>query len=214
MKNNKVKHIGILGGTFDPIHFGHIRPALQVKQALNLDKIWLMPNHIPPHKVRQITTTEHRLNMVKLVCDEYADFELCDVEVRRDTPSYTVTTLKQLTQSYPNTQFTFLMGMDSLLSLTKWFQWQQLFDLCDIAITHRPGYQVPTTCEIAPIYLKHLSPTVAAQKLGVGRIFDIEVQPQDISSTELRNTVASNKLSNIKLPGSIINYIYQNKLYR
>ncbi|MBM7070487.1 nicotinate-nucleotide adenylyltransferase [Shewanella sp. 202IG2-18] len=214
MKNSEIKRIGILGGTFDPIHFGHIRPALQVKQALNLDKIWLMPNHIPPHKNREITTIEHRLNMVKLVCDEYADFELCEIEVKRDTPSYTVTTLKALTQSYPNTQFTFLMGMDSLLSLTKWFQWQQLFDLCDIAITHRPGYQVPTTCEIAPIYQKHLSSTSSILEVGIGRIFDIDVELQDISSTHIRKDFNDQRVNDSMIPQSISAYIKENQLYR
>ena len=208
-----MKRTGILGGTFDPIHFGHIRPALEVKQALKLDKIWLMPNHIPPHKNRDITATEHRLKMVKLVCDEYDEFELCDIEVKRDTPSYTVTTLQELTYLYPEIQFTFLMGMDSLLSLNKWYQWQKLFELCDIAVSHRPGYQVPATCEMAPIYQTHVKPVNEALLTAKGRIFDIEIQPQDISSTGIRQGITLKRLDSLVMPDSVTEYIAGNGLY-
>ena len=208
-----MKRIGILGGTFDPIHYGHIRPALEVKQALKLDKIWLMPNHIPPHKHRAVTSSEHRLNMVKLVCDEYPDFELCDIEIQRDTPSYTVTTLQALAQRYPDIQFTFLMGMDSLLSLTKWYQWQKLFQHCDIAVSHRPGYQMPSSCEMAAIYQQHLASVDQATQAQNGRIFDIEIQPQDISSTDIRQAMNSKQSNNVVMLDSVAAYIDQHELY-
>ena len=208
-----MKRIGILGGTFDPIHYGHIRPALEVKQALKLDKIWLMPNHIPPHKHRAVTSSEHRLNMVKLVCDEYSDFELCDIEIQRDTPSYTVTTLQALAQRYPDIHFTFLMGMDSLLSLTKWYQWQKLFQHCDIAVSHRPGYQMPSRCEVAAIYQQHLANVDQATQARKGRIFDIEIQPQNISSTDIRQAMNSKQSNNVVMLDSVAAYIDQHELY-
>ncbi len=208
-----MKRVGILGGTFDPIHFGHIRPALEVKQVLKLDKVWLTPNHIPPHKNGTVTAAGHRLNMVRLVCDEYDDFEPCDIEINRDTPSYTVTTLETLTQLYPDTRFTFLMGMDSLLSLNKWHQWQKLFELCDIAVTHRPEYQVPSGCEMAAIYEKRLTASDNADRAENGRIFDIEVQPQPISSTAIRQTINSKQLSGLFMPDVVVQYICAHQLY-
>lgn len=208
-----MKRIGILGGTFDPIHFGHIRPALAVKRVLELEKVWLMPNHIPPHKNNNVTATEHRLNMVKLVCDEYEEFELCDIEIKRDKPSYTVTTLEKLTTRFSGVQFTFLMGMDSLLSLNKWYQWQRLFDLCDIAVSHRPGYQVPSGCNMAPVYRKHLTSSDQVNKASHGRIFDIEIEPQPISSTNIRHLLNSKQLDHLSMPEAVIDYIYRHQLY-
>jgi len=140
--------IGILGGTFDPIHLGHINPALDVKQQLHLDQIWLMPNHIPPHKNTTVVSTHHRLEMVKLVCQQYPEFKLCDIEINRDTPSYSVTTLTLLTQQYPDDEFFFIMGMDSFVQLPLWYQWQSLFNLCHIALCQRPGWAMDTNSEM------------------------------------------------------------------
>ncbi|WP_133405911.1 nicotinate-nucleotide adenylyltransferase [Parashewanella tropica] len=204
--------IGILGGTFDPIHYGHIRPALEVREKLGLDKIWLMPNHIPPHKQGTHTTSQHRLNMVNLVCQDHIEFELCDIELQRETPSYTVKTLEELTEQYPEHQFTFIMGMDSLLSLEKWYQWQRLFDLCNIAVTHRPDYQLNPTFIVKEWYKARL--TNKDKAIGnIGHIFDIPVTPQPISSTQLREQLEEPKSTIPFLPNSIANYIKNNRLY-
>lgn len=207
-----MKRIGILGGTFDPIHFGHIKPALQIKHSLKLDKIWLMPNHIPPHKTHSVTATEHRINMVKLICEEYEEFELCDIEIQRNTPSYTVTTLEELKQKHPSFQYTFLMGMDSLLSLNKWYQWQKLFTLCDIAVSHRPGYQVPANCEMADLYKDRIATQTDSKRASSGRIFDIEIEPQNVSSTQIRGNLLS-AINRKSLPDSIAYYINKYRLY-
>ncbi|MGB0893286.1 MAG: nicotinate (nicotinamide) nucleotide adenylyltransferase [Parashewanella sp.] len=204
--------IGILGGTFDPIHFGHIRPALEVKQALNLDKVWLMPNHIPPHK-QGISAVKHRLTMVKQVCDKYHEFELCDIEVSRDTPSYSANTLDELTKRYPTYHFVFIMGTDSLLSLPTWYQYQKLFDLCDIAVTRRPDYSA-TTCD--ELQTRYALPEQFSHARN-GRIFHINVTPQPFSSTEVRQNMSesvskNNLISSALLPETEA-YIKQFELY-
>ncbi|MBE8168295.1 MAG: nicotinate-nucleotide adenylyltransferase [Shewanella sp.] len=206
--------IGILGGTFDPIHYGHILPALEVLSALKLDKVWLIPNHIPPHKNTVQTSTQHRINMVQLVCEQYDEFELCDIEINRETPSYTVTTLQELNDKYPQHQFTFIMGTDSLLSLDKWYQWQKLFELCDIAVMRRPDYPNENISDLSFLDNRIFSHCDESIKNKNGRLFDIEVIPQKISSTEIRHVMAEQAYVEIMTPSCIQNYIKSNKLYR
>ncbi|WP_394388571.1 nicotinate-nucleotide adenylyltransferase [Shewanella woodyi] len=206
--------IGILGGTFDPIHFGHIRPAQEVKQALNLDKVWLMPNHIPPHKTSTSVSTEQRLEMTQLVCDEYSEFELCAIEAKREAPSYLVTTLKQITNSHPNDEFFFIMGMDSLLSLDTWFEWQSLFGLCHIVVCQRPGWSLSPDSSIFSQYQSRVcSPNKITGKQP-GLIIPIPVKPQAISSTHIREQLSQRITPTDTLPDKIIQYIEDKNLYR
>lgn len=208
--------IGILGGTFDPIHLGHINPALEVKQQLNLDQIWLMPNHIPPHKKTTVVSSHHRLEMVKLVCLQYPEFELCDIEIKRDTPSYSVTTLSLLTELYPDEEFFFIMGMDSFVQLPLWYQWKSLFNLCHIALCQRPGWTIDTHSEMTKELLFRQANTdylTSNSHSKHGRIFCINSQLVDISSTEVRQRLAQNIDISTALPQTTIDYIRQHQLY-
>jgi nicotinate-nucleotide adenylyltransferase len=211
--------IGILGGTFDPIHFGHIRPALEVKAKLKLDSIWLMPNHIPPHKQATNTSTAHRLAMVSRVCDIYPELVLCDIEIRRDTPSYTVTSLEALTQAYPQHEFYFIMGMDSFMQLESWYRWQDLFNLCHIVVCQRPGWTLDDESNMAKL-LGQLSKTwpLIEKNTGLiqhktGHIFPVEIAEQDVSSTDIRDKIRRGDDLTQLLPASIIAYIKDNNLY-
>lgn len=213
--------IGILGGTFDPIHFGHIKPALEIKQQLLLDQVWLMPNHIPPHKAGTKITTEHRLKMVQDVCQQYDQLQLCDIEIKRDTPSYTVVTLQQLKQAYPQASFYFIMGMDSFIDLPKWHSWQQLFELCHIVLCPRPGWTLDPNSPMQQVFSKRA--TTITQSLDnrnnisentYGDIISVDICLQNISSTEIRQKLQSNQDISQLLAPCTINYIQQHHLYR
>ena len=206
--------IGILGGTFDPIHFGHIRPALEVKQQLALDEVWLMPNHIPPHKQKTHVSTEDRLAMAQLICDELPGFKVCDIEAKRQTPSYTAKTLSQLNQLFPEYEFYFIMGMDSFLSLNKWYQWQQLFSLCHIAVCKRPGWQLTDQEPIQALLKHHLHNSDKPSTAGTGEIFLLDVAQQDISSTAIRQQLQQGNIPTTTMPKSIQEYIQQHQLYQ
>lgn len=206
-------HIGILGGTFDPIHFGHIRPAVEVKAALGLDEIWLMPNHIPPHKRTTTTSTQDRLAMVKLVCDELDGFRVCDIEATRESPSYTVTTLTALHSIYPEHHFAFMMGMDSFVSLPSWYQWQRLLDLADIIVSHRPSFAWPTDGIMADILQTRLAPASAIRQASCGRVFSVDISPQDYSSTQVRQQLLQRQQVENALPSTVMTYIQQHGLY-
>ena len=209
--------IGILGGTFDPIHLGHINPALDVKKQLNLDQVWLMPNHIPPHKNTTVVSSHHRLEMVKLVCQQYPQFKLCDIEINRNTPSYSVTTLTLLAQQYPDDEFFFIMGMDSFIQLPLWHQWQSLFSLCHIALCQRPGWTMDTHSEMnKQLVLRQVTPDYlgSANHTKYGKIFCINSTLTDISSSEIRKMLAKGVDTNSVLTPATIDYINQHKLYR
>ncbi|WP_144213150.1 nicotinate-nucleotide adenylyltransferase [Shewanella donghaensis] len=197
--------IGILGGTFDPIHYGHIKPAIEVKQQLGLDQIWLMPNHIPPHKESTRVSSKHRLAMATMVCQQYADFDVCDIEVNRDTPSYTAKTLELLTERYPEHQFYFIMGTDSFLQLASWHQWQKLFELCHLVICRRPGWSANRDHPMMQLLIKNqldFSKRVIEGKteFKTGQIFPVDVTEQDISSTEIRQQLTPTAKSTVNFP--------------
>ncbi|WP_394147605.1 nicotinate-nucleotide adenylyltransferase [Shewanella atlantica] len=206
--------IGILGGTFDPIHFGHIRPALEIRRQLKLDKVWLMPNHIPPHKSSTCVSTAQRLEMVQLICDQYDEFELCDIEARRDSPSYLVTTLNQLRDSHPNDEFYFIVGMDSLMSLPSWYKWRSLFELCHIVVAQRHGWDLTKNSEVYVEYQRRLSPAASIPHQASGLIIPIEITPQPYSSTEIRQQLSDDVFPEDALPKQIIEFIQVNRLYR
>ena len=211
--------IGILGGTFDPIHYGHIKPLLEVQAALGLDEVWLMPNHIPPHKADTNTSTVHRLAMAQRVCQQYPQLKLCDIEAKRDQPSYSVETLKQLRQTHGQDQLVFIMGMDSFVGLPTWYRWQELFDLCHIAVCQRPGWTLCGDSEMAALLSARRAGKAELDKAvdtgrTAGLIFPITITPQPYSSTEIRRQLAQNQLAPDAMPQAIADYIAAHHLYR
>lgn len=210
--------IGILGGTFDPIHLGHIRPALDIKQQLQLDEVWLMPNHIPPHKQSTNVDSQHRLAMVEQICQQHKDLKLCDIEIKRQTPSYTVVTLQQLQQAYPQHQFYFIMGMDSFINLPQWHLWQQLFELCHIVLCQRPGWQLDDNHPMQKV-LQQKTRRYSAQfnisngNLSVGSIIPVDTILQDISSTEVREKLLNHEDVSSLIAPCTKTYIQQHQLY-
>ena len=218
--NPETKKVGLLGGTFDPIHYGHIRPALDVMHQLGLDEVWLMPNRIPPHKQGTHTSTQHRLAMVQLVCDSAPQLQLCDIEVKpkdnpdtRTMPSYTVNTLIELRSLYPSHQFAFIMGMDSFVSLASWHRWQELLTLADIILCQRPGFSLPKDSQMAKYHSAHLAANSDLALATHGRIFSVDVVKQPYSSTSVRQRLVQNLPVDDAVPREVIQYIQRHKLY-
>ncbi|MFQ6372195.1 nicotinate-nucleotide adenylyltransferase [Shewanella sp. YIC-542] len=215
--------IGILGGTFDPVHYGHLRPAAEVLQLLQLDQLWLMPNNIPPHKQQASASAAQRLQMLQLATGPFPQFSINAVELERATLSYSVTTLRQLRQEYPQDTFYFIMGTDSLVTLTTWQRWQELFDLCHLVICRRAGWQLQPD---NPVYnqwqqrqttpAQHLANCPPATAPSSGDIIMVDVAPQPYSSTALRQALADNRLEPCQnaIPASVLDYITTQQLYR
>ena len=134
-----MRKIGIIGGTFDPPHYGHLLIANEVYHALNLEEVWFLPNQIPPHKQgRNITSVESRLQMLELATEAEEHFSICLEELSRKGPSYTYDTMLQLTKKYPDVQFHFIIGGDMVEYLPKWYNIEALLDLVTFVGVARP----------------------------------------------------------------------------
>ena len=133
--------IAIFGGTFDPVHLGHINMAKQCVNALNLNTLYFMPCALPAHKMAPGISTEHRVAMLNAAIAPYPFFQLDLRELHRTGPSYSLLSLQELRAQHPNTPIVFLIGMDSFNNLDKWYQWQAITQLCHIVVYQRPGQQ-------------------------------------------------------------------------
>lgn len=225
IKNNKVishqvKGIGILGGTFDPIHLGHTQSAQAVANQLRLTKILLIPSHIPPHKVSAKlvphASAEQRAAMVKIASQKNELFT-CDLrELNRAGHSYTVDTLKELKQQYPKKILYFIIGMDSLLTFTTWYQYQEILSLCHLVVNTRPNYSIEQLDDETKILLSNYQTTDITELtlLDSGKIFFANECLLDISSTDIRRYLTQKQACNKHLLPSISDFIHKNKLYR
>ena len=206
--------IGLLGGTFDPIHFGHLRPALDILHKLQLARVTLIPNHQPPHRDQPGTSSAQRLAMVKLAIDNCPELSVDEREMQRDTLSYTVDTLRELRAELPDTPLCFLMGMDSLLSFTRWHRWQEILDLCHLVVSHRPGWHPPTEGLTADLLARHqLDDPAGVHRQLAGRIVLVKQTELAISSTQIRRLCRDGLSSQYLLPDAVRHYIADHHLY-
>lgn len=206
---------GIFGGTFDPIHIGHIEPVIEAAKQVNIDKIALMPCHIPTHKSVSSTSSHHRLEMAKLTCQQYPIFYPDDREIKRGKPTYSIDTLRELRQEYPTHPLCFFIGMDSLLTINSWYQWQELFDLCHFIVCQRPDHDTEFSAEIVRLLqCRQVSDTTELHNNLAGKIYIASTKQIAVSSTALRQRLHDNVPVDSLIPESVINYILQYKLYQ
>jgi len=186
--------IGILGGTFDPIHKGHLVLAEEAYQLLRLDKVLFVPAYIPPHKdPATITPIEHRLKMLELALDEFSFIEISEVEVSKKEVCYTIDTLRELKEIYPeDTEFFFLVGSDFVQDYKTWKEPNTLISLATFIIAVRPGFAISSIPE--------------GMRLLEGNF-------PFISSTDIRIIVRHGEYLDEQLPRVVFNYIKKNKLY-
>lgn len=187
--------IGIFGGTFDPVHYGHIKPALCIKQALHLSQIRFIPNRIPPHREQPWLSVEQRLALLKLALQEYPDVVVDDRELQREGPSYMVDTLKSLHHDFPDETLCLIIGMDAFLGITLWHQWRSLFDFCHLVVTQRPGFKPEMlakkmSAEDYQFLAEKITHDVdALTSQAQGKILLKSVPQLDISSTQIRANI-------------------------
>jgi nicotinate-nucleotide adenylyltransferase len=203
-----MKRIAIFGGSFNPIHNGHLLVAQAVFEAFGFDQLLLVPCQISPFKQGQdgtvVADASQRLDMLRLAVGSDSRFDICDIEAKRQGVSYTIDTVHQLINRYPNTRFSLVMGMDSILDLYRWRQANELVSLCDIVTVQRPG------CDEVPSPSALHFPLEVAEKIVKnvlrGRLCDI-------SSTEIRQRIAEGRSIRYLVPLAVEDYILQNKLW-
>ncbi len=210
---------GVFGGTFNPVHYGHLRAALEVRQICRLDKVLWIPVCRPPHKGEPgLIDAAARAEMIKLAISEYPEFEMCDLEVRRGGKSYTVNTLKELPRHYPGVYPLFIVGADAFTEIATWYQYQRVLELVDIAVTTRPGFPMPALDRTLPAELAGQYRWDAAEKRYVsprGRcVFPVSITHLDISSTLIRQNAAASTPNDFLTPPAVIEYIEDLGLYR
>lgn len=201
------QRIGLLGGTFDPIHLGHLLLAVHSCEELDLDRVIFIPARMPPHKGQPIVSAEKRLQMVRLAAGNDERFLVCDCELNRTAPSYTIDTVKELQQSLGSeTQLFWLIGSDMLEDLPTWHRVNELVEMIDIVVVTRAG-QPPTDFAV-------LRPSLAIEQINRIQGHAIEVPLIGVSSTMVRERIAQGLSLRYFVPESVEKYITENKLYQ
>ena len=201
------KNIGILGGTFNPIHNGHIKMAEYALDFHNINEIWFMPNYYPPHKdmYNDNNLLDHRLNMLELVVSEDSRFKICDIEIKRGGRSYTYETLTDLTKMYPDHKFYFIIGEDSIYSFEQWVRPDIITQFSDILVAHRHTEESTDNNIFSLIeYLK--------TKYNCN-FYLMDMPFTDVSSSEIRKRANLNIEFDDLVPEKIKEYILNNHLY-
>ncbi|MGA7596047.1 MAG: nicotinate-nucleotide adenylyltransferase [Gallionella sp.] len=211
--------VGILGGTFDPIHYGHLRLAEEMLELANLRQILFIPTGIPPHRAAPQVSAQHRSAMVRLAIAGQPAFVLDEREIARTSPCYTVDTLRELRAERGAAQpLCLLMGGDAFLQLDTWHEWEILFELAHIVVGYRPGFTLEDRIHCAaPALRRHyqqrLCDADALAKQPAGRIAELAIPKLEISATLIRSRVADNRSIRYLLPNQVADYIHQHHLY-
>jgi nicotinate-nucleotide adenylyltransferase len=211
--------IGILGGTFDPIHYAHLRLAEEMAHALALSEVLLIPARIPPHRATPRVAAADRLHMTRLACAGNVRFVVDDRECERQGPSYTVDTLLELRAERGIEQtLCLLMGVDAFLGLTTWSRWENLFELAHIVLAHRPGFAldwagVPPALK-GQFETRRANSALELQGSRAGLVWLQPITPLDISATAIRATIRDGGSPRYLLPDSVLDYIHRNTLYK
>ncbi len=206
--------IGVWGGTFDPVHFGHLRTALELCQQLKLGQVRFVPCQQPVHKDRVYATAEHRLAMLQLACAEQSAFYVDDRELTRNTPSFMIDTLISLRKEFPSIPLALLMGSDAFVNLPVWHRWQQLLHYAHIVVVNRPGYRLEVGSKLQSMLDKHkLDHANGLGRQLAGGILIQTTTALDISATLIRNQLRANLSPRFLLPDAVQAYIQTHQLY-
>lgn len=217
--------VGLLGGTFNPIHNGHLQIAEEVREKLHLDRVLFVPSGDPPHKQgAKIPSARHRLEMTRLALLDHPHFEPSDLEVRRPGKSYSIQTVLALKRLYPGDRFFFIIGSDAFAEFSTWKEADRLLTLCDFVIVSRPGHPFSRLPELPhlqvidrDLLLRLDQEAQEGKTVPTGAetaLHFIRIAPCPISASEIRKKFTAKEKTKNLLPDAVVSYIIQNKLYR
>jgi len=210
-----VKPIALFGGTFDPVHYGHLRCAEELRLKLGLDSLFLLPAGYPAHRAQPQASTDQRLDMLRLAQVEFPALELELCEVNRDGPSYMVETLQGICSLSPDTPLLLLIGQDAANKLNCWHRWQELFSLAHIIILTRPGATVDYSPELASyIETRRVEDVESLTAFQAGSVLQIQVTAIDICATTIKSMIRLGRSPQSMLPPGVMSYINDNGLYQ
>ena len=232
--------IGLFGGTFDPVHFGHLRPAIELAEHFALDMLYLLPNHQPAHRGPTGASSAQRIDMLRLAVADVSRLEVDTREALRGGPSYTIDTLEAMRSEFPDATFLFFLGMDAFAGFDSWRRWQDILGIANLVVIDRPGaslssfsadlLQQQTTFPGGSIKAamdsgaansanaesnasRHSSDASHNAVIPAGIIECVDVTQLEISATAVRQAAAAGRSLRFLLPESVRQYIDQHKLY-
>lgn len=207
--------IGVYGGSFDPVHFGHLRIALEITDNLNLSQLLFIPCAVPPHRTAPVASWDQRLAMLEYAIGKVPEFRIDPRESGREGPSYMVDTLKSLRSEKPDAVFCLILGYDAFTQLDQWYQWRTLFKLAHIVIADRPGIKQNLNPDLNEEYQNRVIVNYKLlEKKTAGYIINLTVTGLDISSSKIRHLLHSGKSILFLTPDSVIEYIQSHHLYK
>lgn len=206
--------MGIFGGTFDPIHFGHLRTAFELREAVRLAEVRFLPTGHPPHRDQTQASPEQRLAMVRAAVAEQPGFTVDDRETRRSGLSYSVDTLGELRGEFPQRSICLLLGMDAFLGLPNWHRWREILELAHVVVAHRPGWKAPTQGPLGEVMVDHGTGSVRdLHEATAGRVYVHAVTQLEISSTDLRALIARGRDPRYLVPDSVCKLLRETGWY-
>ncbi|MFC4159862.1 nicotinate-nucleotide adenylyltransferase [Chitinimonas lacunae] len=211
--------IGIFGGTFDPIHYGHLRAAEEFGETLGLSEVRLIPTGAPPHRGGPVASPAHRLAMAQLAVEGNPRLKVDDREIRRDTLCYTIDTLHELRAELGETPLAWLIGADSFYRLSSWRRWRELFDLAMLAVACRPGFDLDAwrdhaDPELLAEVLPRIQPLTIPATVERGTIALLPTTPLALSATAIRQRLADHRSARYLAPAAVLDYAERHLLYR
>lgn len=214
MNVHDIRPVGLFGGTFDPIHHGHLRLAVELRECLGLREMRLIPNALPPHRDDPGAAPAQRLRWIRAAIAGEPGLVLDDRELRRGGRSYTVDTLASLREELPDTPLCLVLGMDTFLGLELWQRWRELIDLAHIVVAPRPGVTTPDTGELGDLVRAHaVSDPAALRRRAAGGIYRCDATPLAISSTDIRNLLQAGRSVRYLVPDVVWRDIQSAEIY-
>lgn len=208
------KKIGILGGTFDPVHIGHLRSAIEVLESCELDEVRLIPGAVPPHRATPQVGAQQRLDMVRLAVEDVPRLSVDDRELRRQGPSWTIDTLLSLrAELAADDRLYFILGEDAFAGLNRWRRWQEILQHCHLLVLQRPQMPVELPDAVQALLAECGVADVTAMQQSAGQIALIRQTPLAVSATAIRSLRADNRSIRFLVADPVADYIQQHGLY-
>lgn len=211
---SSVPAIGLFGGTFDPIHYGHLRAALETKEQLGLDDFRLLPAGTPALRTSTFASAAHRMAMLQLAVADYSGFSVDDREIRRSGKSYMVDTLLEIRKESGSTPLLLVIGQDAANQLDSWHRWRSIFSLAHLVVMQRPESAIEWRSELRETIEDRLIDSDAPLRdRPAGCVLPLTVTQLAISSTGIRTLLSHGRSARYLLPDAVLEYIERNKLY-
>ncbi len=208
--------VAVMGGTFDPVHHGHLRSALELQQLLSLSEVRLLPCHQPTHRDHPGANSEQRLAMLHLAAEGESALVVDEREINLDQPSYSVYTLESMRQELgDDAVICWVMGVDAFSSFTRWHQWQRIMELANLVVITRPGFELPEGSDEQQLWQQQQIPYSALSEHVAGKIIPVRLPSQlEISATFIRQQLETGQSVRYLLPENVLNYLKKQSLYQ